>query len=96
MTGLISYFDNHLFSSYEVGSWKPAPGLFLHAAQSMGFSPRDCVVVEDSEVGIEAAIAAGMKALQYTPESEGGTQSRCTSFSRMTELPALLRELSNA
>lgn len=47
------YFGDNLFSSYEIKSWKPDPGLFLHAASSMGFSPAMCVVVEDSDMGIE-------------------------------------------
>jgi HAD superfamily hydrolase (TIGR01509 family) len=52
VTGISSYFGGNIFSWYEVGSWKPEPGLFRHAANAMGFSPNKCVVVEDSEVGI--------------------------------------------
>jgi len=52
---LAPYFGDSIFSSYEVGSWKPEPGLFQYAANAMSFMPSRRVVVEDSEVGIEAA-----------------------------------------
>jgi len=68
VTGLIGFFINKIFSSYEVGSWKPDPGIFLHAANYMGFSPDQCVVVDDSLIGITAAKSAGMLPLLYDPE----------------------------
>lgn len=49
-----------IFSAYEVGKWKPDPGLFLAAAGAMGAAPDRCVVVEDSVTGVRAALAAGM------------------------------------
>lgn len=66
MTGLARYFDGRVFSSYEIGSWKPEPGLFLHAAEALGFLPEHCVVVEDSEAGVQAALAARMRVLYFT------------------------------
>jgi HAD superfamily hydrolase (TIGR01509 family) len=45
--GLAAHFGDRLFSAYDVDSWKPDPGLFLHAARAMGFAPADCVVVDD-------------------------------------------------
>lgn len=89
VTALAPYFGENIFSAYEVGSWKPQPGLFLHAAKAMGFPPNRCVVVEDSDVGIEAAAAAGMKALRFRPSDEDGG-SAPADFSHMAELPALL------
>lgn len=65
VTNLAHYFGDHLFSAYEVGSWKPDPKLFLFAASAMGFNASECLVVEDSIVGIQAAKAAGMNALLY-------------------------------
>lgn len=70
ITGLLNYFNGNLFSSYEIGSWKPDSGIFLHAAKVMGFKPDECVVVEDSPVGIEAAKAAGMHAVLYDPNNK--------------------------
>lgn len=69
ITGLSKYFDGNIFSSYVVGSWKPDPGLFLHAAKEMGFQPNECAVVEDSLVGILAAKSAGMRPILYDPNS---------------------------
>lgn len=54
------FFSGRIFSSYEVGVWKPDPGLFLHAAGALGVRPSDCIVVEDSGPGIAAGLAAGM------------------------------------
>lgn len=67
ITGLIDFFDGKLFSSYDVGSWKPEPDLFIYAAKEMGYNAHECAVVEDSEVGIEAAKSAGMRAILYDP-----------------------------
>jgi HAD superfamily hydrolase (TIGR01509 family) len=52
-----------MFSAYEVGKWKPDPGLFLHAAESMGHAPRHCIVIEDSVAGVIAAVSAGMRVI---------------------------------
>lgn len=61
LSGLQGYFENHVFSGYEVGHWKPSPELFFHAAREMGVPPSACAVVEDSLPGIEAGLAAGMQ-----------------------------------
>jgi HAD superfamily hydrolase (TIGR01509 family) len=64
LTGLLPYLlshgDNRLFCAYEVGSFKPDPGLFLHAAQMLGMPAHRCAVVEDSLPGLQAGLAAGM------------------------------------
>ena len=64
-TDFAEYFGDRIFSSYDIESWKPDPPLFLHTAQAMGARPELCVVVEDSEVGIAAAEAAGMKVVHF-------------------------------
>lgn len=66
VTGLLGYFEPHLYSAAEVGRGKPAPDLFLHAARQMGAAPADCLVVEDSLSGIQAARAAGMAVVGFT------------------------------
>lgn len=93
LSGLEKHFQNNIYSSYEIGSWKPEPGLFLHAAKMMGFSPECCVVVEDSEVGIAAAKAARMHFLQFCPNERGRSLSQPYKFDAMSELPSLLAEL---
>jgi HAD superfamily hydrolase (TIGR01509 family) len=72
LVGLVDRFDPHLFSAAEVAHGKPAPDLFLHAADRMGVLPERCVVVEDSLPGIAAAVAAGMAAIGFT----GGSHCR--------------------
>ena len=93
VSGLAKYFD-HIFSSYDVGSWKPDRGLFLHAAQALQRSPAECIVIDDSSVGIVAAKAAGMRSLRFMPS--GGcaddTVKADAEFSNIAQLPALLRQ----
>ncbi len=64
-TGLARYFDDRIFSATDVTHGKPAPDLFLHAASTLGVEPDRCAVVEDSVYGVQAAIAAGMRAFAY-------------------------------
>jgi HAD superfamily hydrolase (TIGR01509 family) len=70
LTGLRRFFPEHIFSAYEVGVYKPDPGLFLHAAQVLGVAPEHCAVVEDSLPGIVAGLAAGMRVFSLLPVSE--------------------------
>jgi HAD superfamily hydrolase (TIGR01509 family) len=66
-SGLSSYFNSsNIFSSQLVKHGKPAPDLFLFAAEKMGFSPQKCLVVEDSIAGIQAAKSAGMAVIGFT------------------------------
>ncbi|MET8298546.1 HAD family hydrolase [Streptomyces sp. NPDC005180] len=94
-TGLYERFAGRIFSATEVAHGKPAPDLFLHAARQMGADPATCLVIEDSQPGVRAARAAGMRSFGYagglTPAErlEGpGT----TVFSDMRELPKLIAE----
>ncbi|KOG24606.1 MULTISPECIES: HAD family hydrolase [Streptomyces] len=91
-TGLDAWFrDGIVFSAEDVGRGKPAPDLFLHAAERMGVAPERCVVVEDSGLGVQAALAAGMDVYGFTamtPEEKlAGARGW---FRRMDELPAIL------
>jgi HAD superfamily hydrolase (TIGR01509 family) len=64
-TGLLNRFDGKRFSAVDVGRPKPAPDLFLHAAHMLGFHPARTVVVEDSPLGVQGAVAAGMTVIGY-------------------------------
>jgi HAD superfamily hydrolase (TIGR01509 family) len=65
ITGLAPYFGDAIFSSSMVKRGKPAPDIFLHAAEKMGADPSRCVVIEDSPLGVEGAVAANMTAIGY-------------------------------
>lgn len=86
-TQLLPYFDHRLFSASDVARGKPAPDLFLHAAQQMGYQPNRCIVIEDSLPGIIAAQAAGMISCGYGASVAG---SGTVSFTHMAKLPEIL------
>jgi HAD superfamily hydrolase (TIGR01509 family) len=98
LTGLWPHFDPNVFSATMVRNGKPAPDLFLHAADRMGAAPCDCVVVEDSRAGVSAGRAAGMRVLGFTGGShckpDHGARLRAAGadavFDDMRQLPELL------
>lgn len=94
-TGLYDRFEGRIFSATEVDHGKPAPDLFLHAANTLGVEPADCAVIEDSKYGVQAARSAGMTAFGYagglSPES-WLVGPDTVIFHDMRELPALLAE----
>ena len=81
-----------MFSAYTVPRAKPHPDVFLHAAATIGYPPSECVVIEDSSPGIQAALAAGMRVLAYaaTSDTTFADSAGVQTFSDMTSLPALL------
>ncbi|MCZ9342749.1 HAD-IA family hydrolase, partial [Streptomyces sp. TRM76130] len=91
-TGLSRWFDDgRIFSSQDVGRGKPAPDLFLYAAERMGVAPERCVVVEDSPLGVRAAVAAGMDVVGFTAMTPGEKLAGAGKvFADMGELPGLL------
>ena len=93
LTGLAGYFGDRIFSALDVEHGKPAPDLFLHAAATIDVAPDDCAVVEDSAFGVEATLAAGMRAFGYaggvTP-ADRLARPGVVIFDDMRRLPALL------
>lgn len=65
------FFDinYNVFSATLVEHGKPAPDIFLYSAKNMGFNPKDCIVVEDSPVGVKAGKAAGMYVVGFNGAS---------------------------
>ena len=66
LTGLLPLFEGRVFSSAQVARGKPFPDLFLFAAERMGIAPDNCLVIEDSVPGVQAARAAGMRVVGFT------------------------------
>ncbi len=94
-TGLYERFPI-ICSSVEVQHGKPAPDLFLLAAQRLGLPPERCVVIEDSHFGIEAARAADMQALGFTSSHDSATLKRAgahRTFSHYDQLLDLFGEV---
>ncbi len=93
VAGLDGWFEEEwIFSSQDVGQGKPAPDLFLHAARSMGVEPSRCVVIEDSPLGIQAAVAAGMDVFAFTAMLPAERLPGATAyFGDMKQLPGLLQ-----
>ncbi|WP_234544556.1 HAD family hydrolase [Streptomyces shenzhenensis] len=91
-TGLDGWFDeSRIFSSQDVGRGKPAPDLFLYAAERMGVAPGRCAVVEDSPLGVQAAVAAGMDVYGFTAMTPADRLQEATQlFSDMAQLVDLL------
>jgi HAD superfamily hydrolase (TIGR01509 family) len=93
-TKLMPFFEGRLFSATEVAHGKPAPDIFLFAAERMGADPKRTVVVEDTVNGVRAGRAAGMTVLGYvdlTPAEKLVEAGATATFAHMRELPALLR-----
>jgi HAD superfamily hydrolase (TIGR01509 family) len=97
LTGLLARFGEDLFSATMVARGKPAPDLFLYAAHQLAAAPDRCLVIEDSPLGIQAAIAAGMTAIGFCGGSHCGLEHGDRLLERgATLIIADMRELSTA
>ena len=94
LTGLWDLFGGRIFSSSQVPRGKPFPDLFLHAALSLDVQPFDCVVIEDSVPGVQAAGSAGMRVLAYAgapyADRVGLAAAGGELFDEMKRLPGLV------
>ena len=72
-TGLLPYFDK-ICSARQVAHGKPAPDIYLFAAEQLGLAPQECIALEDSTNGVRSAAAAGCKTVLVpdldNPEAE--------------------------
>lgn len=87
-------FD-YIADGFSVSRSKPAPDLFLHVAEHFSLDPKECVVVEDAQAGIEAALAGGMYAVGVGPEERVGKahlRYENTSFFDASQILDLGRE----
>jgi len=93
--GIARYFDA-VVSGLDVPAVKPAPDIFLKAAEVLGVAPVHCLVLEDAEKGVIAAHRAGMRCIavpnDYTRHHDFSKATRvCKSLREVT--PALIRDL---
>jgi len=72
LVGLHDRLTPNIFSAAQVENGKPAPDLFLYAAERMDAAPERCLVVEDSVSGVAAGVAAGMTVFGFTGGSHCG------------------------
>lgn len=93
ITGLIDKFENKIFSSHQINSWKPDPGIFLYAAREMGFPVNECIVIEDSKAGVIAAVKGGFRVFGLACENNAKDLENegATLFYNYQELSALLQ-----
>ena len=101
ITGLLRYFEPFIFSAAMVAAGKPAPDLFLYAAEKMQTAPEHCLVVEDSAAGVESALRAGMHVCAFLGGSHASDPAHFPSiralgsfqtFSDMRLLQDLIRQ----
>jgi HAD superfamily hydrolase (TIGR01509 family) len=93
-TGLLERFAGRIFSGDEVAHGKPAPDIFLFAADRMGVSPGRCAVVEDSLSGVTAGLSAGMAVFAYAggvTAADALALDGAEVFDHMADLPTRLR-----
>jgi HAD superfamily hydrolase (TIGR01509 family) len=95
--GISDLVSGRVHSHRDVARGKPAPDLFLAAAQAEGVDPAACVVIEDSKPGVRAAIAAGMDCLAHAPHSDGAALRAlgAVPFRAMSELAGLFAIAQN-
>ncbi len=95
ITGLLPRLHDRITSATEVAHGKPAPDVFLLAAERLNVAPAECVVIEDSLLGIEAARAAGMRVIGYAAMvgaadmHTAGATAIASSMAQVLELLAL-------
>ena len=99
--GLYDQLAPHIFSATQVKRGKPAPDLFLFAAEQMSIPPAQCLVIEDSVPGVTGALAAGMTVLGFHGGSHCGTghaellraAGAAVTFDDMRQLPELIERI---
>jgi HAD superfamily hydrolase (TIGR01509 family) len=92
VAGLAGQFGEHIYVTSMVARPKPAPDIYLLAAERLGAAPANCIVVEDSPAGAAAALAAGMRVLGYAPGATAAAmqQSGAQVIRSMDELVATI------
>lgn len=93
ITGLLPRVTGRITSATEVAHGKPSPDVFLLAAERLGVPPDECLVIEDSLLGIQAALAASMRVIGYAAMTDADAMHAAGAthvVTSMDEVPALL------
>jgi len=97
--GILDCFKGRVFSGHEMPRSKPAPDVYLAAAEALGVDPARCAVVEDTITGASAGIAAGATVFGYSPSDLGHSGPEALRavgvahvFTDMAQLPSLLSD----
>jgi HAD superfamily hydrolase (TIGR01509 family) len=98
VTGLATFFGEHIYVTSMVRHPKPAPDVYLLAAERLGARHGDCVVVEDSPASAAAALSAGMRAILYAPGEPAAAPRRdgLILMKSMDQLPGLVQALAQS
>ncbi|MFP1799991.1 6-phosphogluconate phosphatase [Lonsdalea quercina] len=93
-TALLPFFGDRLYSGYDIQTWKPDPAILYYAADQMKVAMERCILVEDSEAGVQAGISAGIPVFYYCADTLNRPihHPLVTQFDDMRQLPALWRE----
>ncbi len=86
LTQLLPYFKKNIFSCYTIQKWKPEPDIFLYAAKEMGYGIADCIVIEDSEMGVKAALDGGFTTYCYQTDKEKHSNNQVHYFENFNDL----------
>lgn len=92
LTGLLSYFEGNIFSCHDIQKWKPEPAIFFHAAKTMGYSVNECLIIEDTIIGVNAAKSGGFDVFGFADEYSYDIFKKETTkvFRNIEELKVLL------
>jgi HAD superfamily hydrolase (TIGR01509 family) len=90
LTQLLPYFKKNIFSCYTIQKWKPEPDIFLHAAKEMGYDIADCIVIEDSEMGVKAALDGGFKTFCYQTDKKKHSNKHVHYFENFNDLKKII------
>ncbi|PKM20729.1 MAG: haloacid dehalogenase [Gammaproteobacteria bacterium HGW-Gammaproteobacteria-15] len=90
---LLSFFNGHIYSAYDIDIFKPDPNLYLHAAAQLGARPEQCVVIEDSLPGVKAGVAAGMTTIFYNLHNETSPSNKVIEIQHISEIKTILAGL---
>jgi len=97
LMGFTEFFEDRVFSGMDLPQTKPAPDVYLAAANALRCPPDSMAVIEDSVAGVTAGVAAGATVFAYSPEARKYGPDReliaagaTTVFRSMNELPQIL------